>query len=181
MECRRRTGLRPAIFTFLLLAAFAASGCGYRLETVHRGGRFTDPALRIDLEPFRNATFDADAGSLMAVRLREELRRNGFKGEFEKVGAGYLVEGTVRQVRDDVSSHGSDGFALEHALTLAVDIRVVEVVKGRLLLKEEGITETAAYFAGPDFQYTESNRRMALEELCRRVARRLGRTMRMVL
>jgi outer membrane lipopolysaccharide assembly protein LptE/RlpB len=180
MDARHQKGVRPAAFALLLLVAIAGSGCGYRLETVH-GGRFADPRLRIDLEPFRNLSFEADAGSLMAVRVREELRRNGFKGEFVKSGADCLVEGTVRQVRDDVSSHSADGFALEHALTLTVDIRVVEVVKGRLLLKEEGIAETAAYFAGPDFQYTEANRRMAFEELCRRVSRRLGRTLRMVL
>ncbi|HEY5995449.1 MAG TPA: LPS assembly lipoprotein LptE [Candidatus Deferrimicrobiaceae bacterium] len=160
--------------------AIASSGCGYRLQTVH-GGRFLDPQLRIDLEPFRNLSFDADAGALMAARVREELRRNGFGGRFERGGADYLVEGTVRQVKEDVSSHGSDGFALEHALSLTVDIRVVEVVHGRLVLKEDGVTETAAYFAGPDFQYTESNRRMALEEACRRIARRLGQSLRMVL
>jgi outer membrane lipopolysaccharide assembly protein LptE/RlpB len=180
MEGRRHTAVRSVAAAFLLLAALVAPGCGYRLETVH-GGRFTDPQLRIDLEPFRNLSFDADAGALMAVRVREELRRNGFRGKFERVGADYLVEGSVRQLKEDVSSHGSDGFALEHALSLTVDIRVVDAVHGKLIMKEEGVVETAAYFAGPDFQYTESNRRMAMEEACRRIARRLGHTLRMVL
>jgi outer membrane lipopolysaccharide assembly protein LptE/RlpB len=173
---------RRAIAGWLLLAivAFAVAGCGYRLQTVH-GGRFTDPAVRIDLEPFENRSFDSDAGALMAVRVREELRRNGFRGTFERAGADYLVEGKIRQIRENVTTHDAGGYALEHLLTLTVDIRVVDSARGRLLLKEEGITEGAAYFAGRDFQYTESNRRMALEETCKRLARRLGQALRMVM
>jgi outer membrane lipopolysaccharide assembly protein LptE/RlpB len=169
-----------ARLVLVLLAASLVAGCGYRLQTVH-GGRFTDPAIRIDLEPFENVSEDHDAGALMATRLREDLRRNGFRGTFERAGAEFLVEGKIRQIREEVATHGSDGYALEHSLSLVVDVRVVEVGRGRLLMKEDAITENAAYFAGRDFQYTESNRRMALEEACRRLARRIGHSMRMVL
>ena len=62
-----------------------------------------------------------------------------------------------------------------------VDIRVVEIKRGRLLWKEDGLTDAASYFVGPDFQYTESNRRMAFEEICRRLARRIGETLREIL
>lgn len=109
------------------------------------------------------------------------MRRGGFRGVFDRRNADFLVEGTIRDVREDVSSHGADRFSLEHRLTLLVDIRVVEVVRGRVLWKEEGLAETASYFAGADFQYTEANRRMAFEEVCRRMARRIGQTMRVLL
>ncbi len=164
----------------LLLLGLLATGCGYRLQTVH-GGRFTDPLLRIDLEPFENRAFDSDAGALMATRFREEIRRNGFRGTFERGGADYLVEGKIKQVNENVTTHAADGYALEHYLSISVDIRVVETARGRLLLKEESISEGAVYFSGPNFQYTESNRRMALEEACRRLARRLGQALRMVM
>ncbi len=97
------------------------------------------------------------------------------------VGGDYLVEGKVREVREDVSSHGTTGFALEHRLTLVVDVRVQETAKGRLVWKEEGISETASYFAGTDFQYTESNRRAAIEEVCRRIAKKIGLTVAVLL
>ncbi len=172
-----RAGYR-LLFSFIL--ALHVSGCGYRLQTVH-GGRFTDPQLRIDLEAFENQTFDPETGILIATRVREEIRRNGFRGTFERAGADYLVAGKVRQITETVTTHAADGFALEHQLSLSVDIRVVETAHGRLLLKEESISEGAVYFSGPNFQYTESNRRMALEEACRRLARRLGQTLRMVM
>jgi len=95
--------------------------------------------------------------------------------------ADYLVEGTVREIREEVSSHGADKFALEYRMTISVDIRVVEVTRGRRLWKEDGLSETASYYAGPDFQYTESNRRMAFEEVCHRIARRIGQTMKVIL
>ncbi|HZW37508.1 MAG: LPS assembly lipoprotein LptE [Deltaproteobacteria bacterium] len=162
-----------------LLALIAAS-CGYSLQGTN-GSRFADPSLRIDLRPFTNASLVPDAGAFLAGRLREELRRMGFRGKFDRAGADYLVEGTVKDFREEVVSHDSAGFSLEHRLTIYVNVRVVEVVKGRLLWKEEGLTEGASYFAGSDFQYTESNRRAAIEEVCRRMAKRIGLNVRIVL
>lgn len=162
------------------LAAAGIAGCGYGLQA-NPGSRFSDPALVLDLRPFSNASVVPDAGAFLAGRLREELRRVGFRGAFDAARADYLIEGKVQEIREVVSSHGSGGFALEHLLTVIVDIRVQEVAKGRLLWKEEGIGESASYFAGPDFQYTESNRRAAIEEVCRRLSRRIGQTVRVIL
>jgi len=172
-----RSALAACILIPFLLSLHA---CGYRLKP-ETGSRFADPALRLDLRPFPNASFVPDAGVFLAARLREELRRVGFVGVFDRTRADYLIEGKVREIREDVSSHGSDGLALEHRLTLVVDIRIQEITRGRLLWKEEGISETASYFAGADFQYTESNRRAAIEEVCRRMARRIGQTTRVLL
>jgi Lipopolysaccharide-assembly len=164
---------------FCLLALIAAS-CGYRLQA-GEGSRFADPSVRIDIHPFANASLVPDAGAFLAGRLREELRRMGFQGTFDRAGADYLVDGTVQNFREDVVSFDSEGFALEHRLTIFVDVRVVEADKGHLLWKEEAMVETASYFAGVDFQYTEANRRAAIEEVCRRMARRIGQTVRIVL
>ena len=166
----------------ILAAAIAVSisACGYRLQS-DPGSRFSDPALRLDLRPFANVSTAPDAGAFLASRLREEFRRIGFRGSFDRAGADYVIDGTIKEIRDDVSSHGTDGHALEHRLTLFVDIRLVEISQGRLRWKEEGLSETASYFAGSDFQYTESNRRAAIEEVCRRLARRIGQTVRVIL
>ena len=142
-----------------LALLFAASGCGYRLES--GTARFTDPSVRIDVSPFANRSTTPDAGAVVAARLREELRRSGFRGTFGNIGPNYLVEGRVREVRSDVFSHGADRFSLENRLTLVVDIRVVEVVRGGVLWKESGLSETASFFSGADAQYTEANRRAA--------------------
>lgn len=141
----------------------------------------TDPGIRVDLRPFANESFVPDAGAFLASKLREEMQRNGFRGKFERSMADYLIEGTVREIREDVSSHGTDQFALEYRMTIIVDIRVVEIKGGRLLWKEEGLSDAASYFAGPDFQYTESNRRMAFEEVCRRIGRKIGQTLKVIL
>lgn len=140
-----------------------------------------DPTVRVDLRPFANESLIPDAGAYLASRLREEMRNNGFRGRFDRSMSDYLIEGTVQEIHEDVSSHGSDDFALEHRMTVFVDIRVVEVTRGRLLWKESGISEAASYFSGSDFQYTESNRRMAFEEICRRLARKIGQTLRVIL
>jgi hypothetical protein len=162
------------------LLALALSSCGYRFQP-EPGSRFADPSIRVDLRSFANASIVPDAGVYLAARLREEFRRIGFRGDFEQVGADYTIEGTVKDIREDVVSHGTDLFALEHRLTLIVDVRVAHVVRGRLVWKEEGMAESASYFSGSDFQYTESNRRAAIEEVCRRMAKRIGQTVRIVL
>jgi hypothetical protein len=160
-----------------LLSAVAA--CGYRLES--GSTRFTDPSLRMDLSPFANRSTTPDAGAVVAARFREELRRSGFRGTFGDIGAIYLIEGTVREIRADVFSHGADRFALENRLTLVVDVRVIEVVQGKVLWKESGLSETVSYYSGTDAQYTEANRRAAFEEASRRMAVRLSQTLRVLL
>jgi Lipopolysaccharide-assembly len=157
----------------LLLLLPVLPSCGYRLQ-VDPGSRFLSPDVRVQLRPFANASLFPDAGAYLAGRLREEMRREGFRGQFDDQNADFLVEGSIRDVRESVFSYGADRYGLERRLTLLVDIRVVELVRGRLLWKEEGLSETASYFAGADFQYTEANRRMAFEEASRRIARRIG-------
>jgi hypothetical protein len=165
---------------FIALALLSAvSGCGYRLES--GTARFTDPSVRMDVSPFANRSTTPDAGAVVAARFREELRRSGFQGSFGSVGANYLIEGTVHEIRSDIFSQGADRFSLENRLTLVVDIRVVEVLRGRVLWKESGLSETASFYSGTDAQYTEANRRAAFEEIARRMAVRLSQTLRVLL
>ena len=171
-------GILPRVLIALAFLS-SVSGCGYRLES--GTARFKDPSVRMDVSPFANRSTTPDAGAVLAARLREELRRSGFRGSFGNIGANYLIEGTVRDIRTDTFSHGADRFSLENRLTLVVDIRVVEVVRGGVLWKETGLSETASFFSGADAQYTESNRRAAIEEVSRRMAVRLSQTLRILL
>ncbi|OIP34825.1 MAG: hypothetical protein AUK27_06350 [Deltaproteobacteria bacterium CG2_30_66_27] len=163
----------------LLALLSAVAGCGYRLES--GTARFRDSSVRMDLPPFANRSSTPDAGAVVAARFREELRRSGFRGSFGNVGANYLVEGKVHEIRSEIFSHGTGRFSLENRLTLVVDIRVVEVVRGGVLWKESGLSETASFFSGTDAQYTEANRRAAFEEVARRMAVRLSQTLRVLL
>lgn len=174
--CKIRSTAGRAAWGLSLLLLLFPPACGYRLQG-KQGSHFADPGIRVDLRPFANESLVPDGGAYLASRLREEMRRKGFRGKFERSMADYLVEGTVRQIREEVLSRGEDNFALEFRMTIYVDIRVVEVTRGRLLWKEESLTDAASYFAGSDFQYTESNRRMAFEEVCRRLARKIGQTL----
>jgi hypothetical protein len=169
--------MKRILVAIALLSAVA--GCGYRLES--GTARFTDPSVRMDVSPFANRSTTPDAGAAIAARFREELRRSGYRGTFGNVGANYLIEGTVREVRSENFSHGADRFALENRLTLVVDVRVVEVVRGGVLWKESGLSETASYYSGADAQYTEANRRAAFEQVVRRMAVRLSQTLRVIL
>jgi hypothetical protein len=169
--------MKRALIALALLSAVA--GCGYRLES--GSARFTDPSVRMDVSPFANRSTIPDAGAVIAASFREELRRSGFRGTFGNVGANYLVEGTVRDLRSDIFSHGTDRFSIENRLTLVVDVRVVEVVRGGVLWKESGLTETASFYAGADAQYTEANRRAAFEEVARRMAVRMSQILRVLL
>jgi len=169
--------MKRALVALALLTAVA--GCGYRLES--GSARFTDPSVRMDVSPFANRSTTPDAGAVIAASFREELRRSGFRGTFGNVGANYLVEGTVRDLRSDIFSHGTDRFSIENRLTLVVDVRVVEVDRGGVLWKESGLIETASFYSGPDAQYTESNRRAAFEEVARRMAVRMSQILRVLL
>jgi hypothetical protein len=172
--------LRIAVSLCLAASILGATGCGYRLQPV-QGGRFADPSLVVDLPPFDNRSFDPDVGAFLSAVLREDLRRSGFRGSFGRAGANRRIEGRVLEVEEAVATHGKEGFALERVLTLRVSLKVTDAVRGNTLLEERALSEGTAYFSGPDFQYTESNRRMALEEACRRLARRIGHSLRMVL
>src|SRR5660397_160235 len=110
--------MKRILIVLALLSAVA--GCGYRLES--GTARFKDPSVRMDVSPFANRSTTPDAGAVVAARLREELRRSGFRGSFGSDGANYLIEGKVREVRPDVFSHGADRFSVENRLTLVVDI-----------------------------------------------------------
>lgn len=169
--------MKRTLIALALLSAVA--GCGYRLES--GSARFTDPSVRMDVSPFANRSTMPDAGAVIAANFREELRRSGFRGTFGNVGANYLVEGTVRDIRSDIFSHGTDRFSIENRLTLVVDVRVVEVVRGGVLWKESGLTETASFYSGTDAQYTEANRRAAFEEVARRMAVRMSQILRVLL
>jgi hypothetical protein len=135
----------------------------------------------MDVPPFANRSTTPDAGAWLAARFRDELRRSGFRGTFGNISPNYLVEGTVREIRSDLFSQAADRFSLENRLTLVVDIRVVEVVRGGVLWKETGLTETASYYSGTDAQYTEANMRAAFEQVSRRMAVRLSQTLRVLL
>lgn len=169
-----------AIGVGLLLPVLVLASCGYRLAA-DPGSRFAAAGLRVDLRPFANATAFPDAGADVAAAIREEMRRGGFRGTFEPGEADYRIEGTVRDARHEVLSHDPGGLALEHRLDLLIDIRVVEVARGRLLWKEEGLTESVSYYTGADYQFTESNLRASLDEAARRLARRVGQTLRVIL
>jgi len=97
--------MNRVLVALALLSAVAA--CGYRLES--GSTRFTDPSLRMDLSPFANRSTTPDAGAVVAACFREELRRSGFRGTFGNIGAIYLIEGTVRDIRSDVFSMGRTG------------------------------------------------------------------------
>ena len=176
-----RTRIRACTVAAILLAVMAASGCGYRLRT-EANSRFSDAKVRMDVSPFSNVSTIPDAGSYVAARLREELRRGGYRGGFERPRADFLVDGKVQETRESVVSHAVDSrFGLEYRLVVVLDIRVVDVANGRVLWKETGISETAPFYSGPDPQYTEANRRAAFEDAARRLAIRLAQTIRVVL
>lgn len=171
---------RRAARVLSVLLVLLAPACGYRLQG-KAGSSFTDPGIRVDLRPFVNESIIPDAGAYLAARLREEMRRNGFRGKFERSRADYVVEGTVSEIMEEVFSQGEGGFALEYRMTVSVGIRVVEITRGTLLWKEDGISDAASFYSGTDFQYTESNRRIAFQEVAQRLARRIGDTLREVM
>src|SRR4030067_736743 len=109
---------RRAVHGLCLLLVGFLPACGYRLQG-SPGSRFADPSIRVDLRPFANDSFVPDAGAVLASRIREEMQRNGFRGTFERGMADYLVEGTGRESREEVSSHGADEFALECRMTIS--------------------------------------------------------------
>lgn len=172
--------MRRPLRAILLLLVLSAAACGYRLQPEGKG-RFSDPAVRIDLSPLVNDSSEPDAGSFVAARLREELRRRGFEGSYGRVGADFQVTGKVREFRDEVFSRTSGRFALENRFTLVVEIRVVNTRQGAVLWKDEDLAETVSYYAGTDAEYTASNRRAAFEETVRRMVLRMAQTIRLIL
>jgi leucyl-tRNA synthetase len=78
-SCSHRGELNAPSAPGLLLLLFGAAACGYRLQPEGKG-RFPDSSVVIELSRSRTISSEPDAGSYVAARLREELRRRGFVG-----------------------------------------------------------------------------------------------------
>ena len=165
---------------FLVFVVLAAASCGYSLQ-MEGSRRFSDPAVRIDLSPFVNDTPESDAGSYAASKLREELRRRGFEGSFQRMEADFLISGKVLEIREEVLSYTAVRFALENRFTLTLGVRVIDTRNGNVLWKDDTMRENISYFSGPDPEYTASNRRAAFEEAVRRIVLRMAQTIRLIL
>jgi len=172
--------VRKLRLLFPLFLVLAAASCGYSLQP-EGAGRFPDPTVRIDLSPFMNDTPEADAGSYIASKLREELRQRGFEGSFGRTEADFQISGRLRESRDEVLSHTAVRFALENRLTLTVKISVVDMRDGSILWNDESLRESISYYSGLDPEYTASNRRAAFEEAVRRIVLRMAQTIRLIL
>jgi len=173
---RFHSTVRRAAWGLVLLPLLFPSACGYSLQG-KTGSRFADPGIRVDLRPFTNESLVPDGGAYIAARLREEMQRSGFRGRFDRSMADYLIEGTLRGIQLNVVSQGAQNYALEYRMTIYVDIRVTEVARGRLLWKEDGLSNSASFYSGSDFQYTQSNYRVAFQEISLRLARRISQTL----
>ncbi len=140
-------------------AVLAAAGCGYSVTA--GGGRLPQGAEKVYVPVLVNRTSEAEAGSLVAAAMREELARRGASGG---EGAPARLDGTVVRC-SAVPVNVQSG---TWRLTFEVQARLV--VDGKTVAEATSRREVD-YLGEVDAVATEGRRRLAVRRAASDAAR----------
>jgi hypothetical protein len=154
---RRPAPARAAV----VLAALAWAGCGYGF-TAGRS-RLPKGAEAVFVRPLENRTTDAEAGTLLAAALRQELARRGAEGGPE---APSRIEGAVERSTHVPSSPGSATWRL------ALDVEA-RLLVGEVVVAEQRVHREEDYLGEVDALASEGRRRLALRRAAEAAAREI--------
>ena len=164
---------RPARRMAVLLAAalLAAGGCGYALGYPKGGPVGSAPSVAVPI--FANATHEAGAEILFTEALRREFSLDPRTGVAGREAAELTIQGTVTSLSSNAVSflQGGKGLAIgEYTVTAVVTVQALARGKGAPVYAGS-YTATEQYLSANDPTGTESNRRMAIDRLARRLMR----------
>lgn len=161
----------PALRPFVTLAAalLAAGGCGYAIG-YPKGGP-VGSARSVAVPIFMNNTHEAGVEVLFTEALRRELSLDPKTGVAGTAAAELTIQGTVTQLSSAPVSflQGGKGLAIgEYTVTAVVAVQALATGKPAPVFAGS-YTATEQYLSANDPTGTESNRRIAIGRLARRL------------
>jgi len=165
MRSGRFPATRPAFAAALLVALLG--GC-YRFAG---GGGFPDTVKTVYIAPFENRTDRFELEEQIYRKLSESLPRAlGVRPAGEQT-ADAIVRGTITRYEDAAQSYvpGQQGSVqvLQHQVTIAVSIEIIDVVKNEVLWESTSVTGRGEY--SPDRQTDEAARIKAIDVLIQQI------------
>ena len=145
-------------------------GCGYKLV------RYGDAAERkqIALHTLDNASTEPGVELLVSEALRREvLQRHGLRIATRDDAADYVLRGRVREVSVRTTTQSSAVLALEHNVTLELDLALESPDGQRIALPHKALVESETFLASADIEALRKNRREALRRVAEVLAARI--------
>ena len=147
----------------LLLVALLNLQCGYRLAG--RGRNLPATAQTIYIPEFKNATLQYQAERFVTIAIKEEfIRRSRLRLSESIEKADLLLEGIISAFATAPVSHSDRGAAIQYAVSITVNVRLVDTKKNESFYMGTGLVFNDTYEAATaDFfsQETESQNKIA--------------------
>lgn len=148
-----------------------AVACGYH---VVRYGDLPGAARSVSVRTLQNDSTEPGVELLVSEALRREvLRRGGLRLVADPDDADIVIGGRVRPIQTTSKSFSSVILALEHTLTLSVDLEVERRGGEVIDLSRAPLRETEIYLASADVEVGRKNRQEALRRLSGLIAGRV--------
>ncbi len=153
----------PAVSALILL--WLVSGCGYRFVGT---GDLPPGVTSVGIQAFQNRTTVVGVENTVTNDLVFEFTRAGRLPVVAPEDASVVMTGTIRTFRESSLSRTGTNTARERRATLSVEF-VASRSDGEVLWQRV-LSDSETYVVLPDNFGTQANRRVALEEVTRRLA-----------
>ncbi|MBU0681184.1 MAG: hypothetical protein KKD73_07165 [Proteobacteria bacterium] len=156
------------LFAFLLVGAqllLFTGGCGYRnphtrIADFDKDG---DGKIRIYLDMWTNQTnLLGFQGQVQQSLIQALTKSNRFYLTQNKVGADYILDGTIYSVEIPGLSYGAFNRAVEIRAAVKLGYRLVNAQNGKVVLERNKYIQRETFKVGDDAIRTQSNQDIAL-------------------
>jgi outer membrane lipopolysaccharide assembly protein LptE/RlpB len=163
----RKLFLTGAIFIIVL----AASGCGY-----HLAGR-DNPLLAgintIAVPYFKNDSFEAGLEAIFTRAFADEFIQSKRLQVVNIDAADVILRGTIKNVREEIISYNKDDKAMEYRIHVSLDLALEKRDSGEILWKRKRFRHSEEYQVASDIMVTEADKKVALENVAKDLAKRV--------
>ncbi|MFQ5712974.1 MAG: LPS assembly lipoprotein LptE [Candidatus Scalinduaceae bacterium] len=136
-------GLRGILlnqFMGCILLAALMCGCGYSTRSL-----ISRDISSIHIPIFGNTTFRRGVEFDLTKAVKDEVMSKTNLRIASKDYADTILEGTIREFKEGIITHGFGDSVVEARMTLFVDIQLVDRRTDRTLVAEKGISQTTEY------------------------------------
>jgi outer membrane lipopolysaccharide assembly protein LptE/RlpB len=144
-------------------------GCGYHLTG---SGDFPEGVSQIYIEVFKNNTSESGVENIVTRNMINEFTLREEQSLATNIGsADAILGGAVTRIFVRTIASKGESSASERRVTVSVDFKLTGK-DGKLIWAAKKITDNEAYPVSTDKNVTESNKRIAIDDLSKRIVER---------
>lgn len=150
----------------VILALLLIHGCGYKFVG---GGQLPAGVKIVSVVMFENKTGETGLESTMTNSMNYEFTRNGVRVTSNQDRADAILTGTIKSAKVETVSYRGDDVTVENRVVVVMSARLKNR-EGLELWAVDNMTERETYKADTDNTRVVTNKRSALNALCKRMA-----------